>query len=358
VLTTIVAFIIFLGILIFVHELGHFITARRNDVRVEEFALGFGPKLISRKKGETVFSIRAIPLGGFCNMVGEMPYDDEELDQDELKKIRKTEEEGRAFYQKTPWQRLKILFMGSGMNFLLAVVAFVLMFGIYGIPTAVQDQAILGEMWPNQPAAQSGLLPGDEVVAIDDREIETWDDMTAIIRENPGEALTFTVLRNDTTRDIEVTPEMDDDMGYAVIGVMPGVVRERVNPIRAVIRGVTYTFEAIAITVVGFAQLIAQRTTEGLGGPVMIASFVGQAARSGMEHMLNLLAIISINLAIINLLPIPALDGGRIVFVLIEIIRGKPIPQEKEGLVHLIGFILLMLLMVFIIYQDIIVSFF
>ncbi len=357
-LLTIFAFIIFLGILIFVHELGHFIMARRNDVRVEEFALGFGPKLISRQKGETLFSIRAIPLGGFCNMVGEMPYEDEELEEDELEKIRKTEQEGRAFYQKSPWQRLKILFMGSGMNFLLAALCFIILFAAFGVPTQVDDQAILGEMFPNEPAAEAGLQPGDRVIEINGEEIESFTDMTNIVRESPGETLNFTVLRNDSTEEFQVTPEMNEELGYAMIGVNQRVERERINPILAVGRGVIYTFEVVVITIAGFAELIAQRTTEGLGGPVMIASFVGQATRSGLEYVLNLLAIISVNLAIINLLPIPALDGGRIIFVLIELVRGKPISQEKEGMIHLVGFVLLMLFMIFIIYQDIIVSFF
>ena len=357
-LTTIVVFIIFLGVLIFVHELGHFIMARKSDIRVEEFALGFGPKLISQKRGETVFSIRAIPLGGFCNMVGEMPVDKEELSDEEIRLYEETVEQGRAFHQKSPGKRLLVLAMGAIMNFLLALVAFVLIFGIYGLPVDYSREAIIGQAYPNHPAAEAELRSGDRILAIDGQSVESWEEMVSFIHENPGETLEFTVQRNDSEMAFNVTPRYDENAGYGIIGIEPELIRERVGPISAVQGAVMQTGYVMRMTFNGFVQIFAQRSTEDLGGPVMIASIVGQAARTGFDDVLNWLAIISINLGILNLLPFPALDGGRIVFVFIEMIMGKPVPQEKEGFIHMIGFFLLILLMVFVIYQDIITSFF
>ncbi len=356
-LTTIVAFIIFLGILIFVHELGHFLMARKMDIRVEEFALGFGPKLFSRKKGETVYSIRGIPLGGFCSMTGEMPVDKEDLDPEEMEIYEKAKKNGRCFFQKSPLKRLAVLVAGPLMNVALAVLAFILIFGIYGIPVEQAQEAVIGELVPGEPAARAGLQGGDEVVAIDGREVENWQEMTEIIRNNPGQELNLTVLRDGSVEEIQVTPQIDEETEQGMIGIFGKVERERVGPLTAVYRGVIQTGQVVALTFQGFAQIISQASTEDLGGPVMIASIVGQAARTGLENVLNWLAIISVNLAIINLIPFPALDGGRVVFVLIELVSGRAISQEKEGWVHMIGFILLIMLMVFVIYQDVMTFF-
>ncbi|SDL61066.1 RIP metalloprotease RseP [Halarsenatibacter silvermanii] len=357
-LTTVIAFIIFLGILIFVHELGHFLMARRMDIRVEEFALGFGPKLLSRKKGETRYSIRIIPLGGFCSMTGEMPVDKEDLDQEEREIYEEARENERCFFQKSPLKRLAVLVAGPLMNVALAILAFVLIFGIYGVPVEHAHDAVVGEMFPGEPAARSGIRGGDEILAIEGEEVSSWQEMTNMIRENPGEELNITLQRDEEIKEIQVTPELDEETGYGMIGVLPRVVRERVGPITAVHRGVAQTGQVVVLTVRGFIHIISQASTDELGGPVMIASIVGQAARTGPENVLNWLGIISINLAIINLIPFPALDGGRVIFVLAELISGKKIPQEKEGWVHMVGFVLLILLMIFIIYQDIITTFF
>ncbi len=357
-MTTVIAFIIFLGILIFVHELGHFLMARRMDIRVEEFALGFGPKLWSHKKGETLYSLRIVPLGGFCSMTGEMPVDREDLDPEERETYEKARDNGRCFFQKPPLQRLAVLVAGPLMNVALAILAFVLIFGIYGIPVEQDQAAVIGEMMPGEPAARSELRGGDEVIAIEGQEVEDWQNMTGIIRENPDRELTFTVLRDGEVVEMTITPQLDEETGYGMIGALPRVVRERVSPPTAVYRGTIQAFEVVGLTVQGFVHIISEASTEELGGPVMIASIVGQAARTGLENVLHWLGIISINLAIINLVPFPALDGGRVVFVLIELISGRPVSQEKEGWVHMIGFVLLLALMVFIIYQDIITTFF
>ncbi len=355
--TTIIAFIIFLGILIFVHELGHFLMARKMDIRVEEFALGFGPKIISRQKGETVYSIRGIPLGGFCSMTGEMPVDKEDLDPEEVEIYEQAKAKGRCFFQKSPLKRLAVLVAGPLMNVALAVLAFILIFGIYGIPVDQAQDAVIGELIPGEPAARAGLQTGDEILAVDGQEVNNWQGMTEIIRENPDQELNLTVLRDGDIQEIQVTPALDEETGAGMIGIFGRVVRERVGPLEAVYRGVIQTGQVVGLTFQGFAQIISQGSTEDLGGPVMIASIVGQAARTGMENVLNWLAIISVNLAIINLIPFPALDGGRVIFVLAELVSGKSISQEKEGWVHMIGFVLLIMLMIFVIYQDVMTFF-
>ncbi len=353
-IVTIISLIIFLGILIFVHELGHFLAARRMDIRVEEFALGFGPKLWSRQGEETLYSLRVFPLGGFCSMTGEMPVDEEELDSEEMEIYEEAKSNQRCFFQKSPLKRLAVLAAGPLMNVILAIVAFVLIFGIYGVPVEGEREPVIGEMMPGQPAARAGIEPGDEIVAVQNEEIDNWQEIARFLQEKPGEELTFTVMREDEAKDFQVTPREDVGTIEEALGALPPQIRQRVNPFQAVYYGFVQTASVFAITVQGFVQIITEASTEDLGGPVMIASIVGQATRTGLENVLNWLAIISVNLAIINLVPFPALDGGRIVFVLIELLTGKAVPREKEGWVHMIGFFLLILLMVFIVYQDII----
>ncbi|MFO7814841.1 MAG: RIP metalloprotease RseP [Halanaerobiales bacterium] len=354
---TILSFIIVLGILIFIHEFGHYITAKLSDIRVEEFALGFGPKLLSKKRGETVYSIRMIPLGGFCNMTGEFVPDEDE-DSESLEIYNEAKAKGRCFHQKSIWKRFAVIFMGPLMNFMLAVVIFFLIFNIAGLPTSTSNQPIIGELDPSRPASEAGLLPGDEIIEIEDNQVETWGEMTEIIHNSEMKPLEITVRRDNDTLTYNIEPERNEEMGVNIIGVYPKVVRENIGFFRSIQRSVGQTWNVITLTITGFAQMISKRSMEGVGGPVMIASIIGQAARNGVINVMNWMAIISINLGIINLLPIPALDGGRILFIGIELLRGKPVDPKKEGFVHLVGFILLMILMLFIIYNDIVTSFF
>jgi regulator of sigma E protease len=356
-LVTILSFIFVLGILIFIHEFGHYITAKLSDIRVEEFALGFGPKLISKKWGETVYSIRIIPLGGFCNMTGEF-VPDEDDDSESLEIYNEAKANGRCFHQKPMWKRFAVIFMGPLMNFLLAVVIFFLIFNIAGVPINTSNQPIIGELDPSRPASEAGLLPGDEIVEIESTKVNTWEEMTQIIHNSEIEPLEITVRRDNENLTYNITPERNEEMGVNIIGIYPKVVRENIGFFSSIQRSVVQTWRVITLTISGFAQMISNRSMEGLGGPVMIASIIGQAARNGLVNVMNWMAIISINLGIINLLPIPALDGGRILFIGIEWVRGKPIDPKKEGFVHLVGFVLLMILMLFIIYNDIVTSFF
>ncbi|MFW6410319.1 MAG: RIP metalloprotease RseP, partial [Halanaerobiales bacterium] len=353
----IVSFVLVLGLLIFVHEFGHFITAKKSDIRVEEFALGFGPRLFSRQKGETIYSLRAIPLGGFCNMTGEFPPD-EDADEEEKKTYEMAQKAGRTFNQKSLLKRFLVIFMGPLMNFLLAIIIFAMIFSFFGIPVDNSQSTTIGELIPERPASEAGFRAGDEIVRVDGQSVDTWEEMSSIVSQSAGEEITIELKRNEEIISKNIEPVEDKETGQGVIGVYPEVVREKLGPFKAIGYGVLQTGQTIVAIFAGFAQMISQRSAADLGGPIMIASIVGQAARVGMANLLNWTAFISINLGILNLLPVPALDGGRLVFIIIEAIRGKPISPEKEGYVHFIGFVLLMILMVFIIYQDLMRSLF
>ena len=354
---TILSFIIVLGILIFIHEFGHYITAKLSDIRVEEFALGFGPKLISKKWGETVYSIRAIPLGGFCNMTGEF-VPDEDDDEETLKIYNEAKENGRCFHQKSMWKRFAVIVMGPIMNFMLAIVIFFLIFSFAGLPVDTSNQPIIGELDPSRPASEAGLKPGDKIVSIDSTRVNSWQEMTGLIHNSENEPLEIIVNRNGENLTFNITPVFNEEMGVNIIGIYPEVVRESIGLIGSIKRAFTQTWQVIYLTINGFITMISNRSMEGIGGPVMIASIIGQAARNGIINVMNWTAIISVNLGIINLFPLPALDGGRILFIGIELLRGKPVDPKKEGFVHLIGFVLLMILMLFIIYNDIARNFF
>ncbi|MGM0437458.1 MAG: RIP metalloprotease RseP [Bacillota bacterium] len=349
---TIISFIFVLGVLILVHEFGHFITAKKIGIRVEEFALGFGPKLISRKKGETVYSIRAVPLGGFCSMTGEFPPDEDDP-EDEIRLYEEAKKNGRTFDQQLPWERFMVSIMGPVMNFLLAIVLFVIIFLGYGLPVSQSNTTEIGQITPQMPAAEAGLQPGDEIVAVNGEKTENWQEMSKLLGQSEGQDVNLEVKRDNEIFEVNLKTEYNQQLDKAVIGISAKVIREKVGPITAIVQGVNQTIYSTRLIIVGVVDMIKARSAEGLGGPVMIANVVGQAAKSGFENLLNWMAVISINLGIINLLPLPALDGGRLIFIIIEKIRGKALPPEKEGLIHMIGFALLMLLMVFIIYRDI-----
>lgn len=349
---TILSFIFVLGVLILVHEFGHFITAKKIGIRVEEFALGFGPKLISKRKGETVYSIRAVPLGGFCSMTGEFPPDDDSSEE-EIKLYEETKKNGRTFDQQLPWERFLVSIMGPVMNFVLAFIIFIIIFLGYGLPVSQSNTTEIGQITPQMPAAEAGLQPGDEIVSVNGQKTETWQEMSSLLSKSEDEEVTLEVKRNNDIISLSLTPEYNQQLGKAVIGISAKIIRENVGPIRAITQGFNQTIYSTRLIVMGVVDMIKARSAEGLGGPVMIANVVGQAAKTGFENLLNWMAVISINLGIINLLPLPALDGGRLIFIIVEKIRGKALPPEKEGLIHMIGFALLMLLMVFIIYRDI-----
>lgn len=325
---TAINFIIIFNLIVFFHEMGHFILARKNGVKVLEFALGMGPVLLSRTKGDTQYSLRMLPLGGFCKMEGE----DEAAESE------------TSFSVKGPWQRLSIILAGPIMNFILAILLFIGLNYYMGVPSLTVREVIL-----DSPAAKAGIVAGDTLEKINDEPLKSWDDLTKMIRETQGE-LDITLLHKDkTSSKITLTPTQKD--GVRQIGIYHENERNLFNAISYSFKQTGAMFKEFFLF---FGRLFrGQVSSADVAGPIGLVKVVDDVTRSGFISVILFTALFSMNLGVLNLLPLPALDGGRLVFILIELLRGKPIDPDKEGMVHLIGFVLLMMLMVFVTFLDI-----
>ena len=328
-LLTIISFIFVFGIIVFAHELGHFATAKINGIKVHEFALGMGPTLLKKQGAETLYSLRIFPIGGYVKMEGE----DEASD------------DPRSFSNKKPIQRLIILAAGAIMNFVLAyLLLLIIMFSI-GAPSN-----IIGDLVPDMPAKEAGLLAEDRIVSINGKAIDSWNLVIESINASGGEALTIEVDREGAgLMSVIVTPLEKAEGGYQI-----GIQTKFEKQIDQAFVMANKQFATFFTDIFKFFTSIGKSEVEAeLVGPVGLVSIIGEVSRQGIMNLLLLAAYISINLGIVNLLPFPALDGGRIIFVLIEMVMGKPIDREKEGYVHFVGFAILMALMVFLIFKDI-----
>lgn len=328
---TIVYSIIVFAVLILVHELGHFATAKMFGVKVNEFALGMGPVLLKKQKGETQYSLRAVPIGGFCAMEGE----DEDSDDE------------RAFNRKPAWQRAIILAAGSTMNVILTIIILGGILFSIGQPSTVVDQ-----VFPGSPAEASGLIQGDRIVAIESIKINEWEDITLAIGEiEPDQNIEIDLVRDREELTIVSSTYLSED-GRTVVGITPTFVK---NPGQALSGGFKSTWTMFVSMIDILKQLFTGNIpATDLTGPVGIVYMVGDSAKMGASYVAYLAALISLNLAIINMLPLPALDGGRLVFLVIRKISGKRVTDSMEAKVHMIGIFLLLALMVFVTWQDII----
>lgn len=414
---TAIAFIFIFGSLVFFHELGHFLFAKRAGIMVREFAIGMGPKIFGMTKGETIYTLRLLPIGGYVRMAGEdmdstelqpgyrvglivnedntvgkiifnqsnrqLPdllfleveradlerdlfiegYDEEEqLVRFNVSRDCVLVENGREtivapydrqFNAKTVGQRAMTIFAGPLFNFILAFFIYLLIGLLNGVPTY---EPIITEVVENDPAAQAGMVAGDKVTAIDGQVVEKWQDLAGIVQENAGETINVTVERNGQTENLtmlvkEVTAENGEK--YGQIGVKYESPRE-FNPLKAVVNGAQETynmtmriFELLGMLITG------QFTIDALSGPVGIYKATEEVAQYGIYNLMTWAAMLSINLGIMNLLPLPALDGGRLLFFGYEAVRGRPIDRQKEGMVHFVGIVLLMILMVVVTWNDI-----
>lgn len=335
----IVALIVF-SIIILFHEFGHFLLAKKNGVGVTEFALGMGPILFSFKRGETVYALKALPLGGSCSMVGE-----------------DTDETGdNSFNSKGVWQRFSVIAAGPVFNFILAFVFAVILVSIVGFDTPVVYKVEEGG-----PAWEAGIRDGDVIQSVNGKKVHIYKEFRIEVLMNSGGAPMEMVLsRNGSTYGTTVTPELGSDGTYKI--QIYGGQYERTGVLDTLKYSVFEVRYWITTTVRSLGMLITgQVSANDLSGPVGIVDMIDdtyQEARSYgwldvLLNMMNICILLSANLGVVNLLPIPALDGGRLVFLIVEAVRGKPVPPEKEGWVHTIGFALLMVLMVFILYNDI-----
>ena len=439
---TIIAFVAVLGILILIHEWGHFIVARLSGVGVERFSIGFGPVIWRYKGKETEYCISAIPMGGYVKMMGD---DENPIEGGRTGVV----DPARSFNLKPIWARFLIVFAGPGMNFVLAVVLASLAFMIWGRPVV---PAVVGRVTEGSAAAQAGIKPGDRIVAVDGHPLQYWDEVQGAVQDSRGKKLTLTVVGPEGERKVEVTPqrvagrdifgdEQDywdlgarqavsdlakigevipggpamaagikpgdivvslqgqsigswDDLADAIskrpgqptelgikrgegmvtitvtpapsgpdgkgrIGIShavapgPGAVFVRSNPLVAVKDGLLKTWEWTYMTVKGmFKLLTAQLAPSNIGGPIQIAAAAGEQARQGLAYLTLFTALISVNLAVLNLLPVPMLDGGHLLFFVCEAILGRPVSLRKREIAQQVGFVLLMMLMVYAVYND------
>lgn len=333
---TILAAIFVFGILVLFHEFGHFITAKAVGMRVDEFAIGFGPKLISTKKGETVYSLRAIPLGGFNKIAGMDP--DEEKDE-------------RAYSAKPIWARMLVILAGSMMNFILPIILFFGIFVISGINTP-SNEPILGEIITTKAADRAGLLQGDRILKIDGKEIDSWKSFVTIVQDSGGKILKIDFERNGQMMAVNLIPEYDTNAKRALIGVLSSVETYRPGVVESANLAVKNTFFIMYKMIEGLSQIVTGKNQAELAGPLGVAQMAGDVAQIGFVPLLQFAAALSINLGIINLLPIPALDGGHFVTLAVEAVRGKPLNQKYMQYAQMIGFMLLMGLMLFATMND------
>ncbi|MBP8820343.1 MAG: RIP metalloprotease RseP [Syntrophomonadaceae bacterium] len=338
--TTILITLLIIAVLILVHEWGHFITARKIGIPVWEFSIGFGPKIYGRKKDGVEYSLRLIPLGGYVRMAGEEPGDANDPE---------------GFNNRTPLEKMGVAFAGPFMNFVLALLIFVYIYSVVGIPR-VSDQPIIGQVVVNTPAEKGGLQANDLVLQANNKDIKTWDEFTVAISSTPeGQPLNLTVERNKKVINLSIIPVKNETTGKPSIGVMSALAYDKQGIISAIKIGFQQTYELTVLLLSSLGILISGgASVNDLAGPVGITKLIGEAAQAGMVLLLSFTAFLSINLGVLNLLPIPALDGSRIVFALVEAIRRKPLEPEKEGFIHWLGFLFLIMLMVLVTYNDIV----
>ena len=371
-------FVLALGPLIFVHELGHFLLAKFFGVRVEKFSLGFGPKLYGKKFGETEYLLSALPLGGYVKMFGEGGYieggevhttdgvDNTPTDELQLDTLRELtdEEKTRSFAHKPVLSRIGIVMAGPVFNLLFAWLIFIILCMV-GVPTVTSK---VGEVLKDKPAAKAGIQKGDVITAINSKPINHWDQIAEGVAASKGQPLMLSVKRDSKDITFTITPEprvSKNLFGEKVNGFAVGVasageiVTEYFGPVQAVVKGTEQTGKVIELTFMSLVKM-AQRVVpmDSVGGPIMIADMAGKMAESGGASFLAFIALISINLGVLNLLPVPVLDGGHLVFFLMELVFRRPIPQKYREYAQQIGMVLLLGLMVLAFYNDIIRYFF
>ncbi len=328
-LTAIAAIFVFLLVVV-IHEGGHFSVAKLVGIKVNEFAIGMGPKLFQKTKGETTYTLRALPIGGYVKMEGE----DEESD------------DPRGFSKVSVWSRIAVVSAGAIMNFVLAIVVLSIVAFAMGHPTTTIDEVLAGS-----PAMEYGVKSGDKIVSIDGVEIKDWNQIVDTINSSDtSKELSINVNRDGTIIPLQVKPMLEDER--VVIGIVPESEKSFIKSIGSGFKD-TWYFLKLMFNFIGML-FQGQVSTNDLAGPVGVINVIGDQAKLGFINLLYILGFISVNLGFFNLLPIPALDGSRIVFLLVEALRGKPVDPKKEGFIHLIGFVFLISLMLLVTYKDLI----
>ncbi len=343
-------FVVVLGILIFFHELGHFLVAKYFGVKVEKFSLGFGSKLLGKKIGDTEYLISTVPLGGYVKLLGEDGEEAETLTPEEAR---------RAFHNQHVLKRIAIVAAGPLFNLLLA---WFLYCGLFLVSGSYEMSTQIGQVRPDSPAHKAGLLKGDEIVAVQGRAIRNWPEIKKTVQQNGGQPMTVTVRRGDKFLSVTLIPERmveKNIFGEEVKSAMIGIVasgdfkKTELGPWEALQEGTMKSWEIVKVTCLTIVKLLQGVVPlKTIGGPIMIGQLTGQVAQENFSYLIPLLAIISINLGVLNLLPVPILDGGLIIFLLIELLIGKPISLKKRDVAQKVGLFLLAVLIVVVTIND------
>ncbi|MGE5248098.1 MAG: RIP metalloprotease RseP [Verrucomicrobiota bacterium] len=344
------SFVVVLGVLIFVHEFGHFIVARKLGVGVTKFSFGFGPKLFGVQRGETEYLVSAVPLGGYVKLVGETDAEEVPADQRE-----------RSFSHKPVWVKMAVVAAGPIGNLLFAVLVFWLVF-LGGVPSLTTQ---VGDVVAGGPAARAGIQKGDVVVRVDGAAVSTWEDLAARIRMGtPGKPLQITVRRDGVEKTIAVAPELregrtlfGEKVSEPKIGIAAGqqIVYQRIGVGAAFLKAGSETGKLVYLTAMTVVKLIMRvLPSDTLGGPILIAQMAGDQARQGASAFAYFLGLLSVNLGILNLLPIPILDGGHLLFFSVEALMRKPISHQARAVAQQVGLALILTLTALVFYNDIV----
>lgn len=337
---TILITLAIIAVLILVHEFGHFVVARKIGIPVWEFSLGFGYRLFGINRNGTEYSIRVIPLGGYVRMSGEEPGD---------------ADDPNGYNNRTPWEKMLVCFAGPFMNVVLAMVLFIFIFSVVGMPES-SNNPVIGRVFDGKPAQQAGIKVGDRITSVNGVSIKSWDDITSNVEKaKTSQTIELGINRSGQAMTVKVKPYYNKTLKKNNIGIGGVTTYSKVGILKAVTTGFQATWELTIALLGGLGILVTGKASMGdLAGPVGITTLVGEVAQIGWYQLLYFTGFLSINLGILNLLPIPALDGSKIVFGLVEAIRRKPLDPEKEGFIHWLGFLFLIGLMILVTFNDIV----
>ena len=334
-LITILGAVFVFGIIVMIHELGHFLTAKACGMRVDEFAIGIGPNVLKKQKGDTLYSIRLLPLGGYNKIAGMDPSEDAGE---------------RGFSGKPVWQRFIVIAAGATFNFLLAIVIYFFVFAFHGT-TVPSHEPIIGDIVAGNPAATAGIQKGDKIVSVNGQTIQEWKDITTALQGHSNHVVSVTLDRQGEILSTTVIPRESGDR--AVIGINPVLEVKEYGIGESAVNAVTHTGSTMAEMVLGLWNIITGQSKGDVAGPIGVAQMAGQVAQLGFINLLLFTALLSLNLGVINLLPIPVLDGGHLVLLLLEGMTGRKLPEKALQYIQMTGVGLLLLVFVYSTFQDI-----
>lgn len=334
---TILAAVLVFGILVTVHEFGHFITAKLTGMRVDEFAIGFGPKIYQQKDGDTLYSLRAIPLGGYNKIAGMDP--DDPVTED-------------SFNSKSIPKRMLVILAGALMNFILPIILFTGIFLVQGMDKMV-NEPVLGSVMTGMAADRAGLKAGDKILTINGQPMQNWRDIVVSLRANGEKEVTLQAERQGIVKTYTLQPEYDQEAKRPLVGITPKFEKVNMSMAESIKEGFSYTKYIIVAMMDGLAKIITGKAPAEVAGPIGVAQMAGQVAEQGLLPLMNFVAFLSINLGVINLLPLPALDGGHFVLLLLEGLRGKPLGSKAMNNIQMVGVALILALTIFSTFKDI-----